>query len=225
MATNSPAMSRTRLLVGLDVADLDALEHRVAQRCSTGTESQTNSILSFLNARSCMIFDARSSSRRWIDVDLRGELGEEGRLLEGGVAPADHGDRLVLEEEAVAGGAGRDAVADELASRWSRPEHLGLGAGGHDDGPGLVVGHVAHLDVEGARREVDPVTFSVRNSAPKRAAWARKLAISSGPMMPVDEAGVVLHLGGEHELAAGLVAGGRRARPRSPAGRRLARAA
>ena len=38
----------------------------VSPSSSTGTESQTNSILSFLNARSCMIFDARSSSRRWM---------------------------------------------------------------------------------------------------------------------------------------------------------------
>ena len=33
---------------------------------STTSLFQTNSIFSFLNARSCMIFEARSSSRRWI---------------------------------------------------------------------------------------------------------------------------------------------------------------
>ena len=50
--------------------------------------------------------------------DRVGELGEERGLLDGGVAAADHGDVVVAEEEAVAGGAGGDAVADEFASRW-----------------------------------------------------------------------------------------------------------
>ena len=47
------------------------------------------------------------------DGDRVGELGEEGGLLDGGVAAADDGDVLVAEEEAVAGGAPRDAAAGE----------------------------------------------------------------------------------------------------------------
>ena len=42
-----------------------------------------------------------------------GEAREEDRLFEGRVAPADHGDVLVAEEEAVAGGAGGDPVAEQ----------------------------------------------------------------------------------------------------------------
>jgi hypothetical protein len=42
-----------------------------------------------LAARSCMIFDARNSRRRWIDRDLRGEAREVGGLLERGVAATD----------------------------------------------------------------------------------------------------------------------------------------
>ena len=34
------------------------------------TAFQRNSILGFLKARSCMIFEARSSSRRWMTVTL-----------------------------------------------------------------------------------------------------------------------------------------------------------
>ena len=34
-----------------------------------------------------MIFDARSSSRRWMTVHHGGELGEEERLLDRGVSP------------------------------------------------------------------------------------------------------------------------------------------
>src|SRR5580692_1217102 len=45
--------------------------------------------------------------------DLLGEAGEEVGLLEGGVAAADDGDVVSPEEEAVTGGAGRDAVAEE----------------------------------------------------------------------------------------------------------------
>ena len=79
-----------------------------------------------------MIFEARSSSRRWTMVTLLGELGQEERLLEGRVATAHHGDVLVAEEEAVAGGAGRQAVAEEPLL-VGEAEHQGLGAGRHDD--------------------------------------------------------------------------------------------
>ena len=48
------------------------------------------------------------------DGHLRGEMGEEERFLDRGVAAADHHHLAVLVEEAVAGGAGRDAEAAEL---------------------------------------------------------------------------------------------------------------
>ncbi len=46
--------------------------------------------------------------------DLGGEIGEEQRFLDGGVAAADHDHLLAAIEEAVAGGAGGDAEALEL---------------------------------------------------------------------------------------------------------------
>ena len=53
------------------------------------------------------------------DRDLGRELGEEDRLLDRGVAAADHRDRLLAEEEAVARGAGGHAVARAGAARWA----------------------------------------------------------------------------------------------------------
>jgi hypothetical protein len=49
--------------------------------------------------------------------DARGVIGEIDRLLDGGVAAADDADLLAAEEEAVAGGAGRDAEAAEALPR------------------------------------------------------------------------------------------------------------
>ena len=78
---------------------------------SSTVELKMNSIFGLPRARSCMIFDARNSSRRWTTVTLRGELGEERRLFHRRVAAADDDDLLVLEEESVAGRAVRDAEA------------------------------------------------------------------------------------------------------------------
>src|SRR3546814_19856746 len=72
---------------------------------------------------------------------------------------ADDGDGVVPEEEAVAGGAGRDAVADQPALVLEA-EHERLGARGHDHGPGPVGGlggvRVADPDAEGAGGGVRP---------------------------------------------------------------------
>ena len=63
--------------------------------------------------------------------DLGGEAGEEQRFFHGRVAAADHGDRLAAEEEAVAGGATGDAVADQrLLAGQTQPARAG--AGGDD---------------------------------------------------------------------------------------------
>ena len=86
---------------------------------------------------------------------LGGELGEEDGLLDGGVAAADHGDLLAAEEEAVAGGAGGHAVAEQALLRCEA-EHQALGAGGDDDRRRpVVLGVVADPDLERALAEVD----------------------------------------------------------------------
>ena len=52
------------------------------------------------------------------DGDLGGEIGEEQRFLDSGVAAADDDHFLAAIEEAVAGGAGGDAKALELFFGW-----------------------------------------------------------------------------------------------------------
>ena len=54
--------------------------------------------------------------------DLVGEASEERRLLDGGVTPADDGDVLAAEEEAVTGGARRHSVSDQPLFRFEAEE-------------------------------------------------------------------------------------------------------
>ena len=68
---------------------------------------------------------------------LVGEIGEEQRFLGRGIAAADHRDLLAAEEEAVAGGAGRNAEALEFAFA-GQAQPVGAGAGGDDQRVGGV---------------------------------------------------------------------------------------
>src|SRR5258707_681660 len=62
------------------------------------------------------------------DRDLGGKVGEKQRFLDRGVAAADDENLLAAVEEAVAGGAGRDAVSLELLLRGQlKPARLGAG--------------------------------------------------------------------------------------------------
>ena len=64
--------------------------------------------------------------------DLGGEIGQEQRLLDRGIAAADHQHFLVAIEKAVAGGAGGDAIAAEfLLARQIEPARLGAGRENH----------------------------------------------------------------------------------------------
>src|SRR6185437_2481100 len=83
------------------------------------------------------------------DVDLFGVPGQVVGLLDRGVTPADHGDRLALEKGAIAHGAVRHAAAGVL----QLPGNLELGrgaAGGEDDGGCLVDRAPASRDLEHA---------------------------------------------------------------------------
>ena len=111
---------------------------RVADQVLDDGEFHRNSIFGLANARSCMIFDARSASRRWIRVTLAANLVRNVASSMARVAAADDGDLLAAEEEAVAGGARRQAVAEQPALGLEA-EHQALGAGRHDDGVGGVL--------------------------------------------------------------------------------------
>ena len=125
------------------------------------------------------------------DGDLGGEAGEEEGLLHGGVAAAGHGDVLVAEEEAVAGGAGRDAVAEQ-ALLVGHAEHQRAGAGGDDERVGqhrrLVGLGVADPDLEGPGRDVDPADLGRAQLGVEAQRLGPHHAHELGAHDPVDEA-------------------------------------
>ena len=138
-------------------------------------------------------------------MDLGREARQVGRLLEGGVPAADDGDLAVLEEEPVAGRAGRHAAAAEprLAVE-AEPQRRR--AGGDDDGLGAVFG-AACPDPERALREVDPVDVDVDHLRPEALGLGAHRGHQLGALDAVLEARVVLDVAGEHQLAAGRRAG------------------
>jgi hypothetical protein len=142
------------------------------------------------------------------DGDGLAELGEEVGFLQGRVAPADHGDVVAAEEEAVAGSAGRHAVAHE-APLVLEVEHQGARAGGHDHRLG---GDLPAVDGErvGRAGEVDGGDLVGAELGAEAGGLGAEGVHQVGAHDPVDETRVVLDLGGEHELAARLVAGRRR---------------
>ncbi len=138
-------------------------------------------------------------------VDLAGEVGEVERLLDGGIAAADHRDLLVLVEEPVAGGAGGHALAHELLLRL-QPQVLGAGAGGDDQRVAGVLaavtgqaerapGQVGGVDVVEDHLGVEALRVRLHPRHQVRAHQA------------VGIAGPVVDLGGGHQLAAHLQAG------------------
>ena len=214
MATNTPGRSSRRLLAGHHVARPGSPGHlAVAEHLGARPMSHRKSIFALAKARSCMIFEARSSLRRWMRVTLRGEAGQEERLFEGGVAAADDDDLLVAEEEPVTGGAGGHAVAEQPGLA-GHVQHERPGPGGHDQGPGRDVGLAVAVDVgpdpEGRELTGRPWSPCGSRTWPRSAPPGPGSAHELGADDAVDEARVVLDLGGEHQLAAGLVAGGRR---------------
>ena len=120
--------------------------------------------------------------------DLGGELGEEAGLLDGAVAAADDGDLLTAEEEAVAGGAGGEAVPQQARFSASRPS-IRLCAPVDTMMASAVYSVSRTQTLNGRSVKSTAVTFSVRNWAPKRAACSRIRIIRSGPMMPSGKPG------------------------------------
>jgi len=95
------------------------------------------------------------------DCDRVAELGEEERLFEGGVAATDDRDVLAAEERA------------PVATMTVRAYTVGVGPSSE---PTKIPIGLADSSTR--------VAFSVRISAPKRSAWERIDAMSSGPITP-----------------------------------------
>src|SRR5581483_2226961 len=131
-------------------------------------------------------------------------LGEEDRLLHRRVAATDDTDVLPLNEEAVAGGARRDAVAHLTLLVREAMELRRRPRGDHECRGEVLV--VPQAGAERARREVHR-----RDVAEGEArAEARRLPLEHlhhlGAEDPVGKAGVVLDVRGDGELPAGLTA-------------------
>ncbi len=160
------------------------------------------------------------------DVHLFGKLGEEGRLLHGAVAAADHRHRLPAEEGAVAGRAGAYALPDE-ALLVLQPQVPGRCAGREDGGLGVDRGLPVNQEPERALPEVHVRDGPMAGLGPEPFGLVLEAVHHLRAHQPLGEAGVVFHVGRRGELAAGLRAhedegaqvGPRRVEGRRPAGR------
>jgi hypothetical protein len=124
-------------------------------------------------------------------------------VLDRGVAAADHQDLFVAIEEAVAGGAGGDAVTLELLlGRQFQP--AGLRAGGDDHGIGDIVVAGIALQPERPPRKIDFVDVIGDEPRPDMLGLLAHLLHQPGTLDHVGEARIVFYVGGDGELAAGL---------------------
>ncbi len=136
--------------------------------------------------------------------DFGGEAGEEEGFFHGGVAAADDGDGFAGGEEAVAGGAGADAVADERLL-GGQVEPAGAGAGGDDEGAG-VDDVVADGEADGGSGEVGGGEVGHAELGAEALGLLLHVFDEFGALDAVGPAGEVFDEGGDGKLAAGLVA-------------------
>ncbi len=138
------------------------------------------------------------------DGDLGGEAGEEESLFHRGVAAADDCDLFAGGEEAVAGGAGGDAVADEgLLGGQIQPARAG--ARGDDQRAG-VDGLLAEVEREGTLGEIDGAEVGHAQLGAEADGLLLHVLDEVGPLHTLGPAGKVFDQRGDGELAAGLVA-------------------
>ena len=116
------------------------------------------------------------------------DVGEVERFLDRGVAAADHHHVLALEEEAVAGGAGRDPAPHVLLLR-GQAEVLRGGAGGDDQRVAAVAGRCRPRGRAGAAPAARYGSGRTITSVSKRSACCWKRCIRSGPWTPSASAG------------------------------------
>jgi hypothetical protein len=138
--------------------------------------------------------------------DVAREVRQVQRFLGRGIAAADHGDILAAEEEAVTGGAGGDAEARQLLlTRNAEP--AGLGAGGDHQRVRQVDRAAIPRRAEGPAREVDVEDHILLDRRADMFGLGLHLFHQPGALDRLGEAGVVLDIGGDGQLAARLHAG------------------
>ena len=137
------------------------------------------------------------------DGHLRGEVGEEQRFLDRGVAAADHDDFLAAIEKSVAGRAGRHAKALEFLFR-RHAEPARLRAGGENDGFGEIDVAAVAGQPERPLREIELGDEIGDDLGADMGGLLLHLLHQPRALDDVGEARIVLHVGGDGELAAGL---------------------
>ena len=136
--------------------------------------------------------------------DLGREPGQEAGLFERRVAAADDGHLLAAEEEAVTRRTGAHAAAAQ-ARFVVEPQPQRGRAGGDDDRFGRVL-HALRPQPERTSREIDHVDVRVDHPRPEPLRLLAELLHQLGALDALREAGVVLDVAGDHQLAAGGVA-------------------
>src|SRR4029077_9346803 len=134
------------------------------------------------------------------DGNGSGEIGQEERFLDRGIAAADHQHLLAAVKEAVAGGAGGNAIALEFLLRGQlEPARLSAGRGDQAIGEIAVAGIA--FDPAWTLPKIDLVHVVGDEPGPDVLSLLLHLLHEPGALDDVDEAGVVLHIGGDGELA------------------------
>src|SRR4051794_40634107 len=137
------------------------------------------------------------------DGDVSREIGEEEGFLYCGVAAANDNDVLATIEEAVAGRAGRDAITFELLfAREIEPARLCAGRK-HDRVSQVHVAGIA-FDPEGALRQLELYDLIGNEPRAHMLGLLLHLLHQPGALDHLGEAGVILDVGRDGELAAGL---------------------
>ena len=138
------------------------------------------------------------------DGDLLGEAREEERFFHGGVAATDDRDLETACEEAVAGGAGADAVADEgLLGGKAEPAR---GRAGGDDERAGEDDVLADGELEGRLADVDGGEMAEGDLGTEARGLLLHVVDELGALDAVGPAREIFDQCGEGELAAGLVA-------------------
>ena len=137
------------------------------------------------------------------DRHLGGEIGEKQRLLDCGIAAADHQHLFAPIEEAVAGGAGGNAVAAKLLFR-RQVEPARLGAGGENEAVGQI--DIAGIANQPQRPAAELHGVHMVGNDPGADMLSLLLHLLHQPraLDDVGEARVILYVRGDGELSARL---------------------
>ena len=138
--------------------------------------------------------------------DVGRDVGEMQRLLNRGVAAADHGDLLAAEEEPVAGRAGRDAEAlERLFARKTKV--FGLRSGRQNDRLRRERASAVAANDERPLSKLEPDHVLALDARADVFGLRPHLLHEPRPLDRLGETGIILHVGRGHQLAALLEAG------------------